>query len=78
MGFVAFPLKFWEAVFSATHCKIWDLINCETLRTFVRFNPLMDAVEEAIGVLQSPEYLEREAREGQAASPDVVDLARAL
>jgi hypothetical protein len=39
---------------------------------------LMDAVEEAIGVLQSLEYLEREAREGQAASPDVVDLARTL
>ena len=39
---------------------------------------LMDAIEEAIGVLQSPEYLEREAREGQAPSQDVVNLARAL
>jgi REase_DpnII-MboI len=39
---------------------------------------IIDSVEEAIGVLESPEYLEREARLGLAASQSIEDLARAL
>ena len=41
LGFVAFPSTFGGHIFFATHCQIWHLKSCETLRTFVRFTPLI-------------------------------------
>src|SRR5215211_4595558 len=41
LGFVAFPSTFGGHIFFATHCQIWHLKSCETLRTFVRFTPMI-------------------------------------